>query len=97
MLGGSDLHGHGSRLEAQGMPPLMLVNPSHSHFPRLMSCLRHEEFKEGCEASCNGPYDGRLHLTCSCSQTAGLGAFLIGVMSCCFYVSGSQRQSADVT
>lgn len=23
-----------------------------------MTCLRHEEFKEGCDAACNGPYDG---------------------------------------
>ena len=24
-----------------------------------MKCLRHEEFEEGCKASCNGPYDGK--------------------------------------
>ena len=24
-----------------------------------MKALRHEEFEEGCEASCNGPYDGK--------------------------------------
>ncbi len=23
-----------------------------------MRALRHEEFKEGCKAACNGPYDG---------------------------------------
>ena len=23
-----------------------------------MHALRHEEFKEGCRAACNGPYDG---------------------------------------
>ncbi|MEW5300163.1 MAG: hypothetical protein WDW36_003112 [Sanguina aurantia] len=29
----------------------------------LMTCLRHEEFKEGCDAACNGPYDGRWSKT----------------------------------
>ena len=24
-----------------------------------MKILRHEEFEKGCEAACNGPYDGR--------------------------------------
>uniref|UniRef100_A0A8C5YDS0 VOC domain-containing protein n=1 Tax=Microcebus murinus TaxID=30608 RepID=A0A8C5YDS0_MICMU len=24
-----------------------------------MKVLRHEEFEEGCKASCNGPYNGR--------------------------------------
>uniref|UniRef100_A0A1A9W2Y5 VOC domain-containing protein n=1 Tax=Glossina brevipalpis TaxID=37001 RepID=A0A1A9W2Y5_9MUSC len=28
-----------------------------------MKVLRHEEFKEGCEASCNGPYDNRWSKT----------------------------------
>lgn len=28
-----------------------------------MKILRHEEFKEGCEASCNGPYDGHWSKT----------------------------------
>lgn len=28
-----------------------------------MSILRHEEFEEGCEASCNGPYDGKWSKT----------------------------------
>ncbi|CAH0390606.1 unnamed protein product [Bemisia tabaci] len=28
-----------------------------------MKILRHEEFKEGCEAACNGPYDGRWSKT----------------------------------
>ena len=25
-----------------------------------MTALRHEEFKEGCDAACNGPYDGLI-------------------------------------
>lgn len=28
-----------------------------------MSILRHEEFEKGCEAACNGPYDGRWSKT----------------------------------
>ena len=28
-----------------------------------MKVLRHEEFEKGCEASCNGPYDGRWSKT----------------------------------
>ena len=24
-----------------------------------MKILRHEEFEKGCEAACNGPYDGK--------------------------------------
>lgn len=24
-----------------------------------MKILRHEEFSEGCDAACNGPYDGK--------------------------------------
>jgi len=28
-----------------------------------MQILRHEEFEEGCEASCNGPYDGKWSKT----------------------------------
>jgi catechol 2,3-dioxygenase-like lactoylglutathione lyase family enzyme len=28
-----------------------------------MTVLRHEEFKEGCEAFCNGPYDGQWSKT----------------------------------
>lgn len=28
-----------------------------------MSILRHEEFEEGCEASCNGPYAGKWSKT----------------------------------
>jgi len=28
-----------------------------------MSILRHEEFKKGCEAACNGPYDGQWSKT----------------------------------
>ncbi len=28
-----------------------------------MTILRHEEFEEGCKASCNGPYDGRWSKT----------------------------------
>ena len=28
-----------------------------------MKILRHEEFEKGCEASCNGPYDGRWSKT----------------------------------
>lgn len=26
-----------------------------------MKVLRHEEFEEGCDAACNGPYDGWLN------------------------------------
>lgn len=29
----------------------------------LMKCLRHEEFNEGCKASCNGPYNGKWSKT----------------------------------
>ena len=28
-----------------------------------MTILRHEEFEEGCKASCNGPYDGKWSKT----------------------------------
>ena len=28
------------------------------HDVLVMHALRHEEFKEGCRAACNGPYDG---------------------------------------
>ena len=28
-----------------------------------MKVLRHEEFEKGCEAACNGPYDGRWSKT----------------------------------
>ena len=28
-----------------------------------MTVLRHEEFEKGCEAACNGPYDGRWSKT----------------------------------
>ena len=28
-----------------------------------MKVLRHEEFEKGCEAACNGPYDGKWSKT----------------------------------
>lgn len=28
-----------------------------------MTVLRHEEFEQGCEATCNGPYDGKWSKT----------------------------------
>ena len=28
-----------------------------------MTVLRHEEFEKGCEAACNGPYDGKWSKT----------------------------------
>ena len=27
-----------------------------------MQILRHEEFEKGCEAACNGPYDGKYEI-----------------------------------
>ncbi|XP_039247767.2 glyoxalase domain-containing protein 4-like [Styela clava] len=55
-----------------------------------MKVLRHEEFKEGCKASCNGPYDGTWsktmigygaedsHFVCELTYNYGIGQYKHG-------------------
>ncbi|XP_076068939.1 glyoxalase domain-containing protein 4 [Oratosquilla oratoria] len=55
-----------------------------------MKVLRHEEFEEGCKASCNGPYDGKWsktmigygpednHFVCELTYNYGLSHYALG-------------------
>lgn len=55
-----------------------------------MSVLRHEEFEEGCKASCNGPYDGKWsktmvgygpednHFVAELTYNYGIGEYRLG-------------------
>ncbi|KAF6030286.1 GLOD4 [Bugula neritina] len=55
-----------------------------------MEVLRHEEFEEGCKASCNGPYDGRWsksmigygsednHFVVELTYNYGIGSYALG-------------------
>lgn len=55
-----------------------------------MKVLRHEEFEEGCKASCNGPYDGKWsktmigygpednHFVCELTYNYGIGQYKQG-------------------
>ncbi|TRY73215.1 hypothetical protein TCAL_01956 [Tigriopus californicus] len=55
-----------------------------------MKILRHEEFKEGCEAACNGPYDGQWsktmvgygpedsHFVVELTYNYGIGSYKLG-------------------
>ncbi|NXJ09807.1 GLOD4 protein, partial [Odontophorus gujanensis] len=55
-----------------------------------MNVLRHEEFEEGCKASCNGPYDGRWsktmvgygpednHFVAELTYNYGIGEYRLG-------------------
>uniref|UniRef100_A0A0B6ZUF0 VOC domain-containing protein n=1 Tax=Arion vulgaris TaxID=1028688 RepID=A0A0B6ZUF0_9EUPU len=55
-----------------------------------MKFLRHEEFEEGCKASCNGPYDGKWsksmvgygpedsHFVVELTYNYGIGSYKIG-------------------
>ncbi|XP_074640591.1 glyoxalase domain-containing protein 4-like [Tubulanus polymorphus] len=55
-----------------------------------MKFLRHEEFEEGCKASCNGPYDGKWsksmvgygpednHFVIELTYNYGIGSYLLG-------------------
>lgn len=63
------------------------------HFYRKvlgMKVLRHEEFEEGCKATCNGPYDGKWsktmigygpednHFVCELTYNYGIGQYALG-------------------
>ncbi|XP_057366242.1 glyoxalase domain-containing protein 4-like [Daphnia carinata] len=55
-----------------------------------MKILRHEEFEEGCKATCNGPYDGKWsktmvgygpednHFVCELTYNYGLSSYKLG-------------------
>ncbi|XP_078491926.1 glyoxalase domain-containing protein 4-like [Ciona intestinalis] len=55
-----------------------------------MKVLRHEEFEEGCKATCNGPYDGKWsktmigygdednHFVCELTYNYGIGDYPLG-------------------
>jgi len=55
-----------------------------------MKVLRHEEFEEGCKATCNGPYDGKWsktmigygpednHFVCELTYNYGIGQYALG-------------------
>nr|CAB3249385.1 glyoxalase domain-containing protein 4-like [Phallusia mammillata] len=55
-----------------------------------MKVLRHEEFEEGCKATCNGPYDGKWsktmigygpednHFVCELTYNYGIGDYALG-------------------
>jgi len=55
-----------------------------------MKILRHEEFEEGCKASCNGPYDGKWsktmvgygpednHFVCELTYNYGISTYKLG-------------------
>lgn len=67
-----------------------------------MKVLRHEEFEEGCKASCNGPYDGKWsktmigygpednHFVCELTYNYGLSHYEMGNDFIGLYIDSSE-------
>ncbi|KAK4300685.1 hypothetical protein Pmani_027138 [Petrolisthes manimaculis] len=67
-----------------------------------MKVLRHEEFEEGCKASCNGPYDGKWsktmigygpednHFVCELTYNYGISTYEMGNDILGLYIDSSE-------
>lgn len=77
------IHFKGSKLEFSHVYDYM-------HESSVRQVLRHEEFQEGCEAACNGPYDGHWsktmvgygpedsHFVVELTYNYGIGSYKLG-------------------